>query len=298
MHTVNQHVPADNDDPLTPDYSLFYHGHQTSALKSTWLARLKTSFYCCSPLLIADLLVAYHSMHPVQQDALNGSDYILKLPLRDDANVIVFGDISGSFHALGSHLQQLNKLGILDDKLQLLSPNDYIIFNGNVIEGSPYLIETLSIVMTLLLKNQRQVFYIRGECEAYRTCINQPIGQDIECKLSHIPRELLKTVPLLMDSFLNSLPLAIYLQKQDKNKTSLVRISSCKLEQHDEKNPQFKSFIMQPSKTVDVFKLNAGMLPCEFSLGIALDAIIQRSDSLPTSRSERARGNETNSVLN
>ena len=285
MSTVNQNVPADNDDPLNPDYSGFYHHYQIKPFKSTWLARFWMSSYCCSPIFISDLLMACHSMYRVQHDALGARDYILKLPIHDDSSVIVFGDISGDFHALGRHLHRLKTVGILDDKLQLLNPNDFIIFNGNVIDGSPYLLETVSIVMLMLLKNKDHVFYIRGESEAYRACIDQPIGHEIECKLSNINRARLKQAPLFMDEFLSSLPSAIYLHKQDKNKPALVRISSCQFEKKDGKNHVFKSFITQPSKAIEAYGLDAGMLPCEFALGISIDAIVQRSDSLPTARS-------------
>ena len=285
MKTANQHVSPDNDDPFSPDYSGFYNKYRIKLFKRTWIARMSTKFYCCSPTFITDLLLNCHSMYQAEYAALNGHDYILKLPVSDNSNVIVFGDLSGSFHDLGIHLQQLKKMGVLDEQLQLLSPNDYIIFNGNVISGSPFLLETLSIVMILLLKNPNQVFYVQGESENYHTTLTQPIGQEIGCKLANIQNNLLKTIPVLMERFLSSLPLAIYLQKTDQNKTSIVRITSRKIEKTDKTNQLFKMFILQPSKTLETFELNNDTMPCEFTLGIELDAIIQKSDSLQTSHS-------------
>ena len=287
IKTRAQDVSPDNDDPLHPVYTEFYHHYRINKFGKTWLSPWRLSWwkretYCCSPKFIADLLIACQRVVE-----LNNTPYLLKLPIIDDSNVVIFGDISGSFHALVSHLQHLNKMNILDDQLQLVRPNDYIIFNGNVIEGSPYLLETLSLVMMLLLKNPDQVFYIAGECERDQVWKNQALAQEIEFKLLSLPGDELKIMPDLMARFLNSLPLAIYLQNTKQDKTGLVRISSCSLntmDERDEKNQLVKDWVCDDNSE-RIFYLNGTELPCEFPAGIPLSAIIQRDETLKAIRS-------------
>jgi len=294
-NTISQNVPADNDDPLDPIYDTYYLAYKRTWFHQHWYTCWQTSKSCCSPEFMTDLLMACQradvlngrNRPDLQTDAstLNDPNFILKLPVSNASNVAIFADVSGSFHALVGHLQQLNKMKLLDDDLQLLSSDDYIIFNGNVMEGSPYLLETLSIVMTLLLKNPKQVFYVRGQNEGRESWKGQQIGEEIKCKLSTLGKRVLKHIPMLMDQFLSSLPLAIYLHKVDGNKTSLVRVSSYPFYKGGSESHPFKAFICAHSNTVESFELESGIIPDEFALGVSLDAMIQRDGTFRTFRS-------------
>lgn len=128
-----------------------------------------------------------------------------------DEQIVIFGDLQGALHSSIRDLKKLVQLGILSENLKVAQGN-YIVFNGNVINGSPYNLETLFIVLQLIKKNPSQVIYIKG--------FKEQDGQLADSELMHQIRVLFsdaeaQTVESLLRKLFNTLPSALYVMQND-----------------------------------------------------------------------------------
>ena len=71
---------------------------------------------------------------------------------------IIFGPLFSSYHSLVRCLTELKGLGYLSNDMKIAKPSTFIVFNGDVIDGSPYILETLSLVLSLMHANSGKLF--------------------------------------------------------------------------------------------------------------------------------------------
>lgn len=125
---------------------------------SSWIKQDKPGFEC-----------------PADGRPITGNGYIHKVMLPPGAEIIFFGDLHGSIHALGRVLTRLMAEGYLDANLRLIKRDAYIIFLGDFVDYGRYGVDTLCAALTLRTRNPEQVFLCRGNHEDMR--LNQTRGR-------------------------------------------------------------------------------------------------------------------------
>ncbi len=146
----------------------------------------------------------------------------IKITAQKDSTFIIFTEIGGAFHSLVRSLNELIKLDILDKNLNIKKEN-FILFNGNVLGNSPYILETFTLILKLMEKNPKNIFFIKGKYEIDENWQNFGLKKELIIKSG---TKILVKIPLKeeINKFLSSLPIAIYINT-DKNKNDFIRIS-------------------------------------------------------------------------
>lgn len=200
-------------------------------------------------------------------------DYIQKLVLTEDAEVILFGDLHAAFHSLVRDLSELHRLGIISNELKIEKSHYYMVFNGNVIDSSPFNLPTLFVVLLLLSINPTQVFYIRGSHENKEEWHNFSFKQELQWKTANFLKEL---IPLNaeINAFFDTLPLALYLKITSGESAEFVRLSH-QLEVHE---TNFASFLLErDEKAISELKIKEIQFQKKlFSLKLSIRGIDRR----------------------
>lgn len=223
-----QHMPeypkSDNTNWLQPDFTTFYTEHFSTSLLDRiglFLGVKKKPMWQASDFqaLLLDL-IGYR-----EQNGFSGR-HIMHITPKPGDRFVIWGDLQGAFHSLTRDLVELERRGILNNNLEIVHPQFSFIFNGNVINRSPYILETLTVVMQLMKNNPDRVFYIRGKGEDRETWYTLGTKEELKAK---IESRTSKTIPLDAEikRFFNTLPLALYLiAGQTEETVKVVRISN------------------------------------------------------------------------
>jgi len=237
--SLEEHPDADNilqlGDWLNPDYSTFHEqnlpGFLDRILMKIRLRRPEWNARDFSVLLKKVL----------KERELRGytGRFTLKIKPEPASKFIIFGNLHSAFHSLIRDLQELKKQGIIDNKLRIIKPNCYVIFIGNLIDRSPFILETLTIVMRLMINNPDKVFYIRGDHEDKEKWHHYGLKRELVLRTASVSHE---NIPLdsTVGRFFNTLPLALYLvNDKSKQEVDIVRISSFPLENKELKVQEY-----------------------------------------------------------
>jgi ABC-type branched-subunit amino acid transport system substrate-binding protein len=164
-----------------------------------------------------------------ESPALTG-EIVQKIFPGSDEQIVIFGDLQGAFHSCIRDLQKLVQLNVLSEDLKV-SEGNYIVFNGNVINGSPYNMETLFLVLQLMKRNPSQIIYIKGAKEQY----DQIFGSELMHQLRKVWGDTdVKQVELLLEKFFNTLPTALYIMQDDAKGIRIdANITSLPLDQRE-----------------------------------------------------------------
>jgi ABC-type branched-subunit amino acid transport system substrate-binding protein len=165
---------------------------------------------------------------------------IAHIQLSYPARVIVWGDIEGSFHSLVRMLSWLNQQGILNDNLEVVKTDYYLVFNGNAITRTAYVLETLTTLMLLIERNPERVIYVRGFDEDHKNWHDDELKREL---LIRTNRRLTGVIPFEepVSAFFDTLPLAFYISTI-KEPESLIRISPTGLDDAEINESQCGSF--------------------------------------------------------
>lgn len=136
-------------------------------------------------------------------------------------SLVIIGDIQGGFHSLVRDLTQLHALGIIDDSLRVTDSYHSLIINTNLIGRTPYNLECLDVIITLMQNNPQHVFYIQGLHENKNFWLVSNLQQHL-AELGEGDLEK-PTIGRLLNQFFNTLPLAIYVSYKKGNE--ILRIS-------------------------------------------------------------------------
>ena len=132
--------------------------------------------------------------------------FLLKLTPYPDTTFIVWGPLKGAFSSLVRTLTFIKKLGIIDNEFKLTNAATYLVFNGDVINGSETSLETLNLVLSLMHANPKNVFYIKGYAEDALHWQNDNLKKALREKAYTVSDE---SIPLgqAMTRFFDTLPL-------------------------------------------------------------------------------------------
>jgi hypothetical protein len=161
--------------------------------------------------------------------------YILKKKITNE-QVIVFGDIHGSFHTFFRQLLRLHKFGVLDISTFIINPNYIIIFLGDVIDRGLFSLEILLMILCLIKNNPNKIIYNRGNHEEFFTNLNGGLMNEIKIKVSEKKqKKLFESI----NKYYEKLSSAIYLELPD----SSFFLSHGGFSKHELNNNTYKSLV-------------------------------------------------------
>lgn len=143
-----------------PDYTRWYMTHAPSIVDSLMHTfRIKQLWPADETKKLLTTLTRK------REDEGYGQLHDILLNPKPGSQCIMLGPLFGSFHSLVRVLTELHRMNYITADLTLTKPNTYIVFVGNVIDESPYILETLTIVLKFLFLNPTTVFYLSGQHE-------------------------------------------------------------------------------------------------------------------------------------
>jgi len=148
---------------LNPDYSSFHKSQMHGRFKQYLNSFLEALHLKKKPLWSAESFRTqlFEAIRHLDQSSKEET-HTVHATL--ESRYYIWGDLFGAFHSLVRGLTYLHNQGILSNDLKI-KKDHFVIFNGNVIDQSPYILETLTAVMNLEEKNHAQVAYLAGKHE-------------------------------------------------------------------------------------------------------------------------------------
>ena len=280
VQTKPEFPPIDNNNLFSPNYQSFLEQQNPS-----YIQKLLTRFHIISKPLwsINDfqlLLTKYIQEHKNNVD--QNSRHICKINTQNNDKIFVWGNLQGALHSFTRDLLELQKNHIIDEQLRITKAHYYFVFNGNMINSSPYSLEILTIIIRLLKQNPDQVFYIKGDEEDEGHWRDFTLKQELKIRARSISQE---KIPLetLIDQFYTTLPLALYLIPENITaakikKHKITRISFFGIEKKELDEKKFTGFLLSKnSKKTSCFSLEK-TLPSPTPIQIA--AIIKGKEHI------------------
>lgn len=253
-----EYPQIDNKNWLKPDYNSFYRKTTPSDIQ-IFIKKIKNIFGLKSNDWDSKQFKELLKKIIKKQNKYPKKKYILKISPQKTSNFVIWTGLEGAFHSLVRDLEELKKLKIIDESLKI-NQNNFFIFNGNLIGNSPYILETLTVVLKLIEKNPSKVFIIKGDYEIEDHWNNFGLNKELKIKLKN---KLLKETPLSKEisEFLTTLPLAIYIKDQITNNPGFIRISYFNRNFKDLNETYFSQFLLNsPVKEIDIFNLKEKVL--------------------------------------
>ncbi len=217
----SEYVKPSNKDWLHPNFQSFHKNNLPNwfARSLTWLGLSQKMFNVSKFKKLLESIVVQR-----EKEAMKGFFGEQLKPAAHD-NFIIWGDLFSAFHSLVRDLTYLKKEGIIDDSLKIIKPQYHFVFNGNVVDGSPYILETLELVLQLMKANPSRVFYTRGFHEMEEHWHNFGLVHELKIRGRAYSSELIPFEGLI-NRFFNSLPIALYLTRDNKDQIEVVLISN------------------------------------------------------------------------
>ena len=213
--TQQEYPDIDNTNWLKPDYTSFYK----QGLRSWWQKIWDVVTFSKKKGFPAEEFE--NLLTKVTNNRENNGyigRFVHKFYPEEKEKFIVFGDLHSSLHSLVRDLTYLNKKGIIDNALKLKDGYS-IVFNGNAIDLSPYILETILVILHLMDRNPKNIFYTRGAHEDKEHWKNFGLRKELEFHAPNVSEKKIKR-------FFNTLPLALYIIGKNGAETETLRISS------------------------------------------------------------------------
>ena len=215
----------DGDNTIKPDFTTYFN-----TLKPTFFSKLKEKLMWLAalvkivkPPVWSPSFFKHHVVSLTQKRTAAGytSEGVVRITPTSQSKIVIFGNVQGALHPLKRCLVRLKELGILDDSLAITKPEHFIVFMGDVIDRSPYDMQTLSIVCKLLEKNPNNVVYLRGNHESKNYWQEHSFKTALQVRAAHLSTD---TIPLVneVNALFATLPLAAYIVP---NEGECIRIS-------------------------------------------------------------------------
>ena len=216
----SEKVEPDNKDWVRPDFSSAY-----TERKPNFLQRLAANIGFTTNKFDMD---SFKSLirKITKERKKYGCDKEMPLekvqPAEGD-RFMIWCDLQGAFHSLLRDLSYLKSQGVINDYFKILKPNYYFVFNGNIVGGSAFQFEMLTLLLQLMNVNPKKIFYTKGMEErrwhnfALFTELKVRVGKELD-KLTEIRT--------LIDNFFSTLPFALYLTHEVPKELQVVVIGN------------------------------------------------------------------------
>lgn len=221
-------VEMSGENLVKPDYAKHYASLKKTYLQSR-LAALTTFLHLTpKPAWTVDTFAALakklieESVHRDWKGL-----FIHKIAPATGGKIVVWGDISGAFHSLTRDLGELIKQGVLTPELKVAQDNFFLVFLGDVVSRSPFLMETTSLVMRLRWNNPNNVFHLRGNHESNDYWQGFGLKEELELRAAHLKEDPNDEIPLrpLVRNYFDTLPVAVYAGMQPEPNKDFIRLS-------------------------------------------------------------------------
>ncbi|KKP29819.1 MAG: Extracellular ligand-binding receptor [candidate division TM6 bacterium GW2011_GWF2_30_66] len=191
---------------------------------------------------------------------------IIKLNTEDKC--IVFGDLHAAIHSLVRDLKELEKQKIINNNLEIIAPNTYIIFLGDAINRAPYSLEVLNIILLLIEKNPEKVIYLRGNHEKKSYWQNFNLRRQIKIvfpQYAQINQE--NTLFDKIDNFFKTLPDSLTIKVNGSDKDKIILGNEEKKNLYGDNN--YTKFMIIGEKKFETTKETNGLEFIGYDNGIA-----------------------------
>jgi len=202
---VPESPPGNFQNPLDPDYSMFY----MKTAPGMWRDIFSYLPLTTKPIWTSrDCAAVLHEVNQQQpKHPLNKPVAHLRAD-PDVTRLYIWGDVHAAFHSLSRDLEHLHEKGIINKELKIQSPHHYFVFNGDAVNYGPYSMETLTLIGNLMLKNKGQIIYIAGRQERNQYWKNSSLQRQINAYQEGLWSEL--PFEDIINTFFSHLPHAVY----------------------------------------------------------------------------------------
>jgi branched-chain amino acid transport system substrate-binding protein len=187
---------------INPDYSRWYQYHEpwlfTRLVNKVGIARPSWS-----PKIFSMLLAHVATARVKKGFAV---PHTMSIKAKPGSQVIIIGPLYGAYHSFMESIGDLVRKKLLDYSFKLSKPDTYLVMLGDTIDGSPYNMETLTVIFELMNKNPENVFYVAGLQETKDTWHGGGLAQDI------LTRTRDQSLLNEMSTFFKTLPRALFIQ--------------------------------------------------------------------------------------
>lgn len=218
--SLTENIKPDNNDWLRPDFSSFYRKRIPS-----WWSRVASRLKGGQEWTFKGFEQLLTQVNQNRKHELVGTAFGEKLTPKKDDTFYIWGDLFSAFHSLVRDLEYLYEQGIIDEKFIIKDPSHYFVFNGDVIDGSAYVLDTLTLVLRLMANNPQQVIYTRGYTEKEERWHNYEMMREIKVRSVSYEKGS-QQINKLIDTFFYSLPSGLFLTQEKDDQIDVVVLSS------------------------------------------------------------------------
>lgn len=210
-------VKIDNNNTQYPDFTTTYEANQP-----TFFQKIKNYFTRHpAPILDADYfkaLLEEVTTSLEKQEVTHNHEKTINLP--PEGTVIFWGSLFGSYHSLARTLTELYNQKTINNELKIIKKECYFVFIGDTINFSPYTIETLTVILTLMKQNPDKVIYLQGQQERNGYWENFNMRQALKMFASHLvtPEDLSIPLSSLLKKFFKTLPEILIIRRDPEEK--------------------------------------------------------------------------------
>ena len=241
-----EYVESSNKNLFYPDFSSFYKQNRPS-----WFSRL----FGIEQFKLKPFIKKLSTIVEQREKKGLSGNFIHGFRPEQDTQLIVWGDLFGAYHSLVRDLCYLKEQGFIDDNLTIIKQKCLFIFNGNIINRSPYILETLSLIIDFMNANPDKVYYTRGNHEDKQEWHNYTLARELQIRAQSTASEIIPH-SALFDSFFNTLPLAFYITHiTDQKPIQLVRISHYDRSYPLLKEDEYREFFAETSDKISTLNL-------------------------------------------
>ncbi len=255
--THPEYPPIENENVLNPLFDTFHKAHAPSLF-----TRSLEKIGLRKPLWSSARLANNLEMLIAQREK-NGLQKVLTIITKPEDQFVIVGPLFGAFHSLVRILTHLKKQGIIDDELKIVKPGKYLIFNGNMFDGSPYGFETLSLIISLMLKNPKRVISLQGTHEKNRSWLNYSLKRELRRRAWFIP-----TLEDRLTTFFGTLPDALALTGK-KPEGGIIQISNISDATIGALQPHVKAIIRAEDRLIS-YNVHPGLMLSELEHGATI----------------------------
>jgi branched-chain amino acid transport system substrate-binding protein len=221
-HSLPEFPDSDDRDWEDPHFLNYYHSRSVSFLTRAlqqlgiWQRSAWSAVYLSK--LLKQATKNNHAM-----GMIDGKKAVIHIKASSPTRVLVFGDVHAAFHSLVRDLLHLRESGIIDDDLKILDKNLFIVFNGDFIDRSPYSIDALILLLSIIKNNPKQVFYLAGKHERDGNWKDYGLKRELIWRGRAFSQQPVPFEKQVLD-FFSSLPASVYVSGADDDK-DVIRIS-------------------------------------------------------------------------
>ncbi len=252
----------ENSNVLDPSFARFYKQHAQSMI-SCFLERVGIRRPQWSPALLCSTL-------SYLLPSLEGTQQVTVTAVASDQFLVV-GPLHGSFHSLVRIVEDYKKQGYVDEELRMTKLHTFFVFDGALFLGSPYSLESLTLIASLMRKNPKTVFYVSNPANIAQI--------DIQEELLHRGCSSTKCVEVLSEFFKKS-PTSLVI-KEGIDTEEIIITASSDLSIYTEREQRSAAFIIPEDRLID-YGIHKGCLLQVPLRGMSVWSIFSAPNSLYT----------------